>query len=411
MKYYVYGIYRKNSDIPFYIGSGTADVEDVPSGRIDHLVRPEQPKLFEYVMAAGGTDSVESKIITWCETRDLAYKEEARITQHYLDAGVDLANIDIGTHHGREHVAKQRQSLIASGKVRGELNGFYGKKHTPETIAYLREHCGNPGENNPRYGIKLTDEFKQVISETTRSAMARPEVKSKLKAGIRKSRDAIKFPINEIFLSISGEGPTAGLPTVFIRTYGCLLNCTYCDSRYACEGGEFAMMTMDEIVETIENIAPGIRNICLTGGECMMLPNITKLLSRLNTLLYHVEVETCGAVDLSAYHKYSYIHYVVDYKTSTSGMKDRMVAGAFSCLKSLDTVKFVVGSISDMDEAIQAIHEYNLVAKKCNLYFSPVFGMIEPKDIVEYLLSHRMWNCRVQVQLHKIIWDPNKRGV
>ena len=411
MKYYVYAMSAKGESLPFYIGSGTAYKDNVPSGRMKQYNRPDQIEFMNYVARIGGPSNVESTVIQWCATRQEAYDLEYVVTKQYMDLGAPLVNIDIGTKRGQIHTDRHRKSLIAGGKLRGENNGFYGKKHTPETIAYLREHCSNPGEKNPRYGVVLSNEFKQVISQRVKASMQTKEVHDKLMAGIKASRAKITLPINEIFLTISGEGPTAGLPTVFIRTYGCPLACSYCDTRYACEGGEFTDMSVDDIVSKIEEIAPGIKNVCVTGGECMMLPNIGRLLSRLSSLCYQTEVETCGAIDLSVVPKRNYIHYVVDYKTSTSGMKDRMVDGAFNCLSKMDTVKFVVGSQQDLDESVAAIEKYRILDCKCNLYFSPVFGMIEPKEIVEYLLKNKLWSARVQLQLHKYIWDPNMRGV
>ncbi len=411
MKYYVYAMKKKGDLAPFYIGSGTAEVDDKPSGRMFQFNRPDQIAFMSYVESIGGQSNVESIVLEWCNTRQEAYDREYVLTCQFIESGVHLVNIDMGTKKGLSHIEHHRQSLIAGGKLKGEKNGFYGKKHTAETIQYLREHCSNPGEKNPRYGVRLSDEFKQVISAQTKAAMHRPEVHNKMIEGMKRSRAKMTLPINEIFLSISGEGPTAGSPTVFIRTYGCPLNCTYCDTRYACEGGEFTLMSVDDIVNKIQELAPGIKSVCVTGGECMILPNINKLLSRLSSLLYHTEVETCGAVDLTSFPRRNYIYYVVDYKTSTSGMKDKMTDGAFTCLKSGDTVKFVVGSQVDLDESVEAIKKYDLLSKKCNLYFSPVFGMIEPQEIVQYLLNNKMWSARIQLQLHKYIWNPNQRGV
>lgn len=411
MKYYVYEMRRKGETHPFYVGSGTAEKEDTPGGRMYQFTRTDQPKFMDYIRFMGGKDNVESTVVKWCSTRKEAYDEEYRVTKQYIDEGIELVNVDIGTKHSLEHTENHRRALIAGGKLKGKNNGFYGKHHSDETIQYLRKHCGNPGQKNPRYGVHLSDEFKKAISESTKAAMHRPEVHDNLVNGIKRSRAMITLPINEIFLSISGEGPTAGLPTVFIRTYGCPLNCSYCDSRYACEGGEFIEMSVDDIVAKIQELAPGIRSVCVTGGECMVLPNIDKLLSRLSNLLYRTDIETCGAVDLSKFPKRNYIHYVVDYKTTSSGMKDRMVDGAFSCLGKSDTVKFVVGTQQDLAESAEAIKKYDLLNKKCNIYFSPVFGAIEPREIVEFMLANRLWSAKVQIQLHKVIYDPEERGV
>lgn len=210
----------------------------------------------------------------------------------------------------------------------------------------------------------------------------------------------------EIFASIDGEGKRTGLPTTFIRLYGCNLNCSYCDTRYGCEGEDYRVMSVQEIIEAVERI--GIPNITITGGEPLIHSGIDKLLGAFDED-YVVNVETNGTILIPNYIKrYSKTFYTVDYKCPSSGMEDEMNLDNFDRLCSSDVLKFVVGDDKDLDKMLEIIEKYE---PKCEIYVSPVFGKIEPKQIVDYVLNHRLYNVKVQVQLHKVIWNPEERGV
>ncbi len=217
----------------------------------------------------------------------------------------------------------------------------------------------------------------------------------------------------EIFNSIEGEGKRAGLPCTFIRLYGCNLKCSYCDSRYACEGGDYTEMSIGEIVKQVKNF--GCPNITLTGGEPLLHYETNELLRRLADLTrltgihYQINVETNGSITpglvTSAPHD---IFYTMDYKTKASGMSEHMNLYAISTLNENDVLKFVVGSEEDMEQALELTHQRKV---KAQIYLSPVFGQIEPVKLVEFVQKHELWNWKVQLQLHKFIWDPNERGV
>ncbi len=124
-----------------------------------------------------------------------------------------------------------------------------------------------------------------------------------------------------------------------------------------------------------------------------------------------VEIETTGSIDLTTYASLEKRpSFTMDYKLSCSGMESRMCLSNFALLEHGDTVKFVGGSIADMERAEEIMREYELIGRT-HLYYSPVFGQIDPKDMVEYLTAHRLNDVRIQLQLHKFIWDPNARGV
>lgn len=208
----------------------------------------------------------------------------------------------------------------------------------------------------------------------------------------------------EIFNSIEGEGKRAGLPCTFIRLYGCNLNCKYCDSRYAWEDGTYEDMSVTDIIRQVTDI--GCPSITVTGGEPLIHEDIGDLLFALIRCGFYVNVETNGTILPTIRH--SHIFYTMDYKTNASGMSHKMNVEAVRDLYPGDVLKFVVGSIEDMEQALKLLEDNIIVAK---VYFSPVFGSIEAKDIVEFLLKNKKWEYKVQLQLHKMIWDPDMKGV
>lgn len=208
--------------------------------------------------------------------------------------------------------------------------------------------------------------------------------------------------VNEIFYSIEGEGIRAGLPCVFIRLYGCNLNCSYCDTRYSCENEEYAEMTPYEIIEQVKTY--NCPNITVTGGEPLIHDGIDILLRALVTQGYRVNVETNGSI----IPRYKDVMHTVDYKTFSSGMTDYMDADAFKILTENDVIKFVVGSVDDLEQAKAFIED---IKPKAHIFVSPIFGKIEASEIAEYLKDNSLNNWRLQLQMHKYIWPPMKRGV
>ena len=218
-----------------------------------------------------------------------------------------------------------------------------------------------------------------------------------------------KYKVNEIFLSIDGEGYRTGLPVVFIRLYGCNLNCSYCDTRYSCEQQEYKEMSLYDILAQV--LSYGVPRVTLTGGEPLIHPGVKDLIVSLVANDIEVNIETNGAVDLDEFIEFKYnskVVFTMDYKCKSSGMEDKMILSNLEFLQPKDVIKFVVSNYNEMEKM-----EYILEASKCKaqVYVSPVFGAIEPKELVEYVLENKLNNVKVQVQLHKIIWNPNMRGV
>lgn len=218
--------------------------------------------------------------------------------------------------------------------------------------------------------------------------------------------------VAEKFISINGEGTRAGELAVFVRFTGCNLRCSYCDTMWANEPGcPYEEMSPAQICEYVRST--GIKNVTLTGGEPLLQKDMDKLISLLISKCgVRVEIETNGAVDLRPFAELPEGRplFTMDYKLPSSGYEDRMIAENFSVLEKEDTVKFVSGSRADLERAGEIIEKYGLL-DRCHVYFSPVFGRIEPAEIVDFMLNKRMNKARIQIQMHKVIWDPNERGV
>ena len=215
----------------------------------------------------------------------------------------------------------------------------------------------------------------------------------------------------EKFVSINGEGTRAGELAVFIRFKGCNLHCSYCDTKWANEAGcPYEEMTPGEICEFVKSI--GITNVTLTGGEPLLQKDMGDLVRLLIENGNRVEIETNGSVDLRPFAEDILRRpvFTMDYKLPSSGCEGSMIRENFGLLSGPDTVKFVTGSEEDLERAAEIMEKYDLLTK-CHVYFSPVFGKIEPARIVDFMIRNKMNGARLQIQMHKVIWDPEKRGV
>ncbi len=218
------------------------------------------------------------------------------------------------------------------------------------------------------------------------------------------------YPVAEIFDSINGEGPLAGQLAVFIRMKGCNLSCGYCDTAWA-NGPDAPCtpMTLEQILRRTEQ--SGILNVTVTGGEPLLTPRIDRLFQALAEADRHVEAETNGSVPIAPYTGKAWRpSFAMDYKLPGSGMEDAMCMENFFHLQPADTVKFVCASMDDMERGLAVMKQQRLMGR-CRLYFSPVFGSIDPKDMVEFMKAHRLNMVNLQLQLHKYIWPPQMRGV
>lgn len=218
------------------------------------------------------------------------------------------------------------------------------------------------------------------------------------------------FSVAEKFVSINGEGVRAGELAVFIRFAGCNLKCGYCDTKWAnAVDAPAEKMESKDILDYI--LSTGVKNVTLTGGEPLLRQEMGELIDTLMSAGLRVEIETNGSIHLREFADRVYRPvFTMDYKLPSSGMEEYMCSDNFGCLEKHDTVKFVSGSIEDLERAIEVIESHHLT-ERCHVYISPVFGKIEPADIVEFMKEKKLNDVRLQLQLHKFIWDPDKKGV
>lgn len=219
------------------------------------------------------------------------------------------------------------------------------------------------------------------------------------------------YKVVEHFVSINGEAQAAGELACFIRFAGCNLNCSYCDTKWAnTDTVSYQIMRAEEICDHIR--ATGVKNVTLTGGEPLIQNNIDRLLMMLaqDTSL-RVEIETNGSVDIKPFKDIDdRLVFTLDYKLPGSGMENHMLTDNYAWLTKKDAVKFVISDASDMDRARDIIAQYGL-EDKTTVYWSSAFDRISPADIVEYMKKYRMNGIRLQLQLHKYIWEPDRKGV
>lgn len=216
--------------------------------------------------------------------------------------------------------------------------------------------------------------------------------------------------VNEIFFSIQGESSSIGLPTIFVRFTGCNLRCSYCDTVYSYFEGEAG--TPESIMDAVRS--HGIKRVCLTGGEPLIQPReeMQHLLDLLAAENYEVSIETDGSINVDKVQLHPRQRFILDMKVPSSGMSEKM---NFDNLRRIvperDEVKFVLSTREDYDWCKQVITAHNIHPDRgYQLIFSPIFGAIEYETLVQWLLEDRL-DARFQVQLHKIVWEPNARGV
>ena len=211
--------------------------------------------------------------------------------------------------------------------------------------------------------------------------------------------------VNEIFYSIQGESSYAGLPCVFVRLTGCNLRCSYCDTRYAYEEGKDL-----EIGEIIDRVASyRCRLIEITGGEPLIQKETPDLTYRLLEKGFKVLLETNGSIDISSIDERCV--RIVDIKCPSSGQEKNTDLENLKRLSIKDEIKFVIGSREDYlyaQNIMSLIRKNNLKIKPA--LFSPLYNQMDPKLLAEWILADH-GDVRMQIQLHKIIWGPETRGV
>jgi 7-carboxy-7-deazaguanine synthase len=217
--------------------------------------------------------------------------------------------------------------------------------------------------------------------------------------------------ITEIFHSLQGETSLSGVPFAFIRLTGCNLRCTYCDSSYSFKGG--TKMSVDEIVAKIKPYY--VKHVLLTGGEPLLQRQTPALLARLRDEGYSVSIETHGEVSIEKVAGQARI--ILDIKTPSSGMSRGGYKKNLPLLKKDDEVKFVIASESDYAWAKEIVLAGKIPTSE--ILLSPAvpskgmpgtFPGVQPRWLAEKILEDRL-PVRMQLQLHKLLWGADQKGV
>jgi 7-carboxy-7-deazaguanine synthase len=212
-----------------------------------------------------------------------------------------------------------------------------------------------------------------------------------------------KLIVNEIILSIQGEGTRAGVPCVLVRLTGCNLDCSWCDTQHArTEGDE---MSIDEILEFVSRLDCPL--VELTGGEPLAQPPAAELLTAFCDAGFETLLETNGSLDISQVDRR--VVRIVDIKCPDSGQAHRILWSNIQELRGDDELKFVIASRTDYDFAKQTI-ETHLLSDRCIVILSPAAGGVEAADLAEWIIQDKL-PVRLGIQLHKIIWPDADRGV
>lgn len=212
----------------------------------------------------------------------------------------------------------------------------------------------------------------------------------------------------EKFVSINGEGLRSGELAVFIRFANCNLRCSYCDTKYSFINPIYTEESIDELVKYVKST--GVKNVTLTGGEPLIQNEIKELMIELSNIGNRIEIETNGSINIAPYLNIPNVTFTLDYKLKGSGMEKYMDLTNYDLLRKNDVIKFVVSDYDDLEKTKEIIKKYDLI-NKANCLISPVWGRIEFEEIVNFLKDNKLNDVKMQLQIHKIIWDKDKKGV
>ena len=243
--------------------------------------------------------------------------------------------------------------------------------------------------------------------------MTDPDHDSAVRTGSLQETGVLR--LNEIFHSIQGESTWAGEPCIFVRLAGCHLRCAWCDTEYAFREG--TRRALEDVLEEV--LAIDCPLVELTGGEPLLQKAVHELERRLLDAGRTVLIETSGSCDISACDPRSVV--IMDLKAPSSGESGRNLAANLELLLPHHEVKFVIGDRGDYEWARSRVRDERLAERTAAVLFSPVFPQatgleiagargIEPRKLAEWILEDSL-PVRLQLQLHKFIWDPSTRGV
>lgn len=202
--------------------------------------------------------------------------------------------------------------------------------------------------------------------------------------------------ISEIFTSVQGESRFAGYICTFIRLAGCNLRCTYCDTQYAYHGGD--EINLDSIVYKV--IQAGVKTVEITGGEPLLQADTSLLVEKLLNEKFRVLIETNGSQNIGNIDRRAIV--ILDIKTPGSGMDKKMDFSNIHFLKPADEVKFIITDRNDYEWSKEIIEKYTLF-ERCNVLFSPSFGVLPSRMLAEWMINDKI-DGRLNLQLHKYIF-------
>jgi 7-carboxy-7-deazaguanine synthase len=246
----------------------------------------------------------------------------------------------------------------------------------------------------------MSGPVSRPIADPTRSREARA-LERRLRPIAGKAEGSLV--VHEIYRSLQGEGTFAGLPCVFVRLTACHLRCRYCDTRHAFHEGE--TLGLEEVAERA--LAFGDALVEITGGEPLLQPEVHPLMGRLADSGRTVLLETSGAVDIGPVDPR--VRVILDLKTPGSGEEAANDWGNLDRLRPHDEVKVVVCDRADFDWACEVVRRHRLL-DRVPVLVGPSFGSVEPGELAAWVLESGL-ALRLQLQLHKLLWEPDRRGV
>ena len=214
----------------------------------------------------------------------------------------------------------------------------------------------------------------------------------------------MSLKVCEIFYSLQGESTFTGLPCTFVRLSGCNLDCAWCDTQYAKE--ESTSLSIEKIIDQTRGF--GCRLVEITGGEPLLQKETLLLISQLLDLSFQVLLETNGSQPVRDVDPRCI--KIIDIKCPSSNETDSFLDENLTNLAQRDEIKFVIGSRQDYEYARAIILEKLSQRDQSRIHLSPVFGQIAPASLAAWILEDKL-PARLSLQQHKIIWNPDQRGV
>jgi len=242
------------------------------------------------------------------------------------------------------------------------------------------------------------------MSEATRTPLLDVPPEAAHRVALLRDVPAGELLIHEIYLSVQGESTFAGLPCVFVRTTVCDSRCKWCDTPHAFTRGQ-RMTRAEVLAKALSFDCPVVE---ITGGEPLLQADVLPLMTELCDAGKTVLLETSGAHAVNEVDRR--VHIILDLKCPDSGESHRNRWANLDVLKPTDQIKFVIASQRDWDWTAGVIREHRL-DERFTCLVSFVFGAVLPVELVTWLLASGLYRVRMQLQMHKYIWEPTKRGV